>query len=78
MVCHTDYTLYEQNTILPFIKSIKEDLEEARLKQVSGRDPGGACSYSMLVANFGSLMVMPTDPPYCLMYPNIYSDEVAL
>ena len=32
----------------------------------------------MLVANFGGLMAMPSDPPYCLMYPNIYSDEVVL
>ena len=36
------------------------------------------CSYSMLVANFGHLMAVPTDPPYCLVYPNTYSDEVAL
>ena len=36
------------------------------------------CSYSMLVAKFGGLMAMPTGPPYCLMYPNIYSNEVAL
>ena len=71
-------TLYEQKAIFPFIHSIKEDLERARLKQVSGRDPGPVHSYSMLVANFGSLMVIPTDPPYCLMYPNTYSDEVAL
>ena len=34
-------------------------------------------SYSMLVANFGGLMVIPTDSPYCLMYPNTYSNEVA-
>ena len=36
------------------------------------------CSYSMLVSNFGGLMAIPTDPPYCLMYPNTYSEEVAL
>ena len=32
----------------------------------------------MLVANFGGLMAIPTDPPYCLVYPNTYSEEVAL
>ena len=32
----------------------------------------------MLVANFGGLMATPTDLPYCLVYPNIYSSEVAL
>ena len=32
----------------------------------------------MLVTNFGSLMAIPTDPPYCLMYPNTYSNKVVL
>ena len=78
IVHHIGCTLYEQKTILPFIHSIEEDLERARLKLVSGRDPGPVHSYSMLVANFGSLVAIPTDPPYGLMYPNTYSDEVAL
>ena len=30
----------------------------------------------MFIGNFGGLMAVPTDPPYCLMYPNIYSNEV--
>ena len=63
-------TLYDQKAILPFNQSIKKDLEKTRLKQVSGRDPGLAHSYSMLVTNFGSLMAMATDPPYCLMLPS--------
>ena len=70
MVCCIGCTLYRQKAILPFIHSIEEDLERARLKQASGRDPGLACSYSILVANFGGLMAIPTDPPYCLVYPN--------
>ena len=32
VVCHVGCTLYEQKAILPFIQSIKEDLEKARLK----------------------------------------------
>ena len=71
-------TLYKQKAILPSIHSIEEDLETARLKKVSGRDPGPAHSYSMLVTNFGGLMAVPTDPPYCLVYPNTYNNEVAL
>ena len=78
LVCRIGCTLYEQKAILPFIHSIEEDLERAKLKRASGRDPGLSHSYSMLVTNFGSLMAIPTDPPYCLMYPNTYSDEVAL
>ena len=30
----------------------------------------------MFVANFGGLMAVPTEPPYCLMYPNIYAASV--
>ena len=78
VVHHIGCILYEQKAILPFIHSIEEDLEMARLKWTSGRDLDLACSYAMLVANFGGLMAIPTDPPYCLMYPNTYSDEVAL
>ena len=78
VVRHVGCTLYEQKAIVPFIHSIEEDLERARFKQVSGRDPGPAHTYSILVTNFGGLMTIPTDPPYCLMYPNTYSDEVAL
>ena len=42
VVHHVGCTLCEQKAIFPFIHSIKEDLERARLKQVSGRDPGPA------------------------------------
>ena len=30
----------------------------------------------MFIANFGGLMAVPTDTPYCLVYPNIYSTTV--
>ena len=31
----------------------------------------------MFIANFGGLMAMPTDLPYCLVYHNIYSTTVS-
>ena len=34
-------------------------------------------SYAMLVTNFGGIMAIPTDPSYCLVYPTIYSNDVA-
>ena len=30
----------------------------------------------MFVVNFGGMMTLPTDLPYCLMYPNIYSSII--
>ena len=31
----------------------------------------------MLVANVGGIMAVPTDPPYCLVYLLIYSEDIA-
>ena len=76
VVCCTSCQLYEQKAIPFFIKSIEVNLKKARLKQAAGKDPGEAHSFSMFIGNFSGLMVVPTDPPYCLMYPNIYSNEV--
>ena len=78
VVCLAGCQLYEQKAILWFIKSIEDDLKKARSKWAAGKNPGKACSFSMFIGNFGSLMAVPTDPPYCLMYPNIYSNEVPL
>ena len=61
VVCHFGCTLYEQKAILPFIQSIEEDLEKARLKWMLGKDPGQVHSYSML----DGLIAVPTDPAYC-------------
>ena len=74
---HVGCNLYDQDGILPFINSIEEDLKKARQKHNAGKDPGRVCSYAMLVTNFGGIMAIPTDPPYCLVYPVIYSDDVA-
>ena len=61
--------LYEQKAIPMFIKSIEDDLKKARSKWAAGKDLGEACSFSMFVGNFGGLMAVPTELPYCLMYP---------
>ena len=42
-----------------------------------GKDPGGIHSYAMLVSNFGGIMAVPMDHPSCLVYPAIYSDDIA-
>ena len=76
VVCHTSCQLYEQKAIPLFIKSIEDDLAKARSKWAAGKDPGEACFFSMFIGNFGRLMAVPTDPFYCLVYPNIYSNKV--
>ena len=69
---------YDQDGILPFINSIEEDLKKVRQKWDVGKDPGGVRSYAMLVTNFGGIMAAPTDPAYCLVYPMIYSYNIAI
>ena len=76
VVCCTGCQMYKQKAIPLFIRSIEDDLKKARSKWAASKDPGMGCSFSMFVGNFGGLMAVPTDPPYCLMYPNIYSNEV--
>ena len=71
VVCCAGCQLYEQKAISLLIKSIEDDLKKARSKWAAGKDPGKVHSFSMFFSNFGSLMAVPTDPPYCLMYPNI-------
>ena len=77
VVHHVGCNLYDQDGILPFINFIEEDLKKVRQKQDAGKDPGRVCHYAMLVTNFGGIMAVPMDPPYCLVYPRIYSDDVA-
>ena len=72
----TGCQVYEQKSIPWFIKSIEDDLQKVRLKQEAGEGTGKVHSFCMFIANFGGLMAVPTEPPYCLMYPNIYSSEV--
>ena len=52
VVCHVGCNLYTQDGILPFVKSI-EDLAKARERRTHNKDAGGACSYALLVANYG-------------------------
>ena len=77
MVHHIGCNIYDQDGILSCINSIEEDLKKARQKRDAGKDPGRVRSYAMLVANFGGIMAVPMDPPYCLVYPGIYSDDIA-
>ena len=75
MVPHKECHLYMQDGILPFMKSIEADLEKARDRCTQNKDPGGVHSYSLLIANYGPIMAIPTDLLYCLVYPTMYNDD---
>ena len=76
VVCHVGCQLYEPRYVPCFTQSIDDDLKRTREQRAASGSSGKARSYSMFIANFGGLMAVPTDPSYCLMYPNIYSTTV--
>ena len=68
--------LYMQNGILPFMEFIEANLQKVQDKHAENKDPGRVHSYSLLVANYGGVMAVPTDPLYCLVYPTVYNTGV--
>ena len=42
----------------------------------AGGDPGKRHVFCLFVNNYGGIMLVPTDPPYCLIYPMSYTRDV--
>ena len=73
LVSHVGSELFGQDGILPFIESIESDLKQVREMCKQGREVSHMQSYTCLMANYGGMMALPTDPSYCLMYPTVYT-----
>ena len=41
-----------------------------------GGNPSKKCTFCLFVSNFGGTISIPTDPPYCLVYPTSYVRDV--
>ena len=76
LVHHEGCHLYMQDRILSFVKSIEVDLKKARDQCAQNKAPGGVHSYSLLIANYGGVMAISTNPPHCLVYPTVYNNDV--
>ena len=72
MVCRVESHLYNPNHILDFIKDIEGDLQAACDALNAGGDPSKRHAYCLFVDNLSGTMSIPTDPPYCLVYPTSY------
>ena len=70
--------LYTPDQILDFIKEIEVNLEAAHDALKAGGDPGKRCTFCLFISNFGGTMAIPTDLPYCLVYPTCYVRDVDL
>ena len=64
--------LYTPDQILDFVKDIEVDLQAACNALKAGGDLVKRRTFCLFVSNFGGAMSIPTDPPYCLVYPTSY------
>ena len=76
VVCRVDSCLYTPDQILDFVKDIEGDLKVARNALKAGGDPSKRCTFCLFVSNYGGAMSIPTDLPYCLVYPTSYIRDV--
>ena len=76
IVSHIGSQIYEPRAIPQFIQYIEADLKHTKEKWEASSSALRARSYCMFVVNFGGMMALPTVPPYCLVYPNIYSSTI--
>ena len=76
IVCRVDSCLYTPNQILDFVRNIEVNLKAAWDALKAGGDPGKRHAFCLFVSNYGGAMSIPTDPPYCLVYPTSYMRDV--
>ena len=72
MVHRVDSHLYSPSQIHDFIQDIEGNLQAAHNVLKAGGSPGKRCAYCLFVDNLSGIMSIPTDPPYCLVYPTSY------
>ena len=70
--------MYTLDQILDFVKDIEVDLKAVCDALKAGGDPGKRRAFCLFVSNYGGTMSIPTDPPYCLIYPMSYVRDVEL
>ena len=78
IVHRVESRLYAPDQILDFIKDIEVNLQVVRDTLKAGGDPGKRHTFCLFVNNLGGSMSIPTDPPYCLVYPTSYVKDVEL
>ena len=76
IVHHVNSHLYVPEKILDFVSDIEVDLKAARDALEAGHDPGRRRTFCLFVNNYEGMMSVPTDLPYCLIYPTSYVKDV--
>ena len=78
VVCHVEFHLCALDQILDFVSNIEVDLKVVHDALKAGGDPGKRHAFCLFINNYGGAMSIPTDPPYCLIYPMSYMKDVEL
>ena len=78
MDCHIESHLYAPDRILDFVSDIEVNLKVVHEALKAWGDPGKRGTFCLFVNNYGDTMSIPTDPPYCLIYPMSYMKDVEL
>ena len=68
--------LYAPEQILDLMSNIEVNLKVVHDAFKAGGDPGKRCAFCLFVNNYGGVMSIPMDSPYCLIYPMSYMKDV--
>ena len=72
VVRRVESCLYTPDQILDFIKDIEVNLQAVHDALKARGNPSKRRTFCLFVSNFGGAMFIPTDLPYCLIYPTSY------
>ena len=76
IVYHIKSCLYAPEKIFDFVSDIEVNLKVVHDALKTRGDPGKRHTFCLFVNNSGGVMSIPTDPPYCLVYPTRYVKDV--
>ena len=76
IVHHIESHLYAPEKILDFVSDIEVNLKVACNALKARCDPGKRCAFCLFVNSYGGMMSVPTDAPYCLIYPMSYVKDM--
>ena len=76
IICHIESCLYAPEKILDFMSDIEVNLKEVHDALEAGGYPGRRCACCLFVNKYEGMMLVPMDPPYCLIYPMSYMKDV--
>ena len=76
VVHRVESCLHTLDQILDFVADIEVDLKVACDALKAGGDPSKRRTFCLFVSNYGGAMSIPTDLPYCLIYPMSYMRDI--